>query len=248
MKIPIIVSTYDRKQNYLRKTLSSMFDQSPEVVSSQLTLSVSGDSDGFLEGLPRASALLHSKEEWKTIGAMHPIDRATVNMARALAEADHTGPILYFQDDLKFASDWHKKTIAAVQFMRQKFAERFVLSLYCPFPYVKADDVEGFYDAGDKSEYRVETDDPASFYCPVRFYGNQAFFFPPRTLAEISNYMLYRLSIKQYEPDDMMLRRFLLTTQTPLYAVNPNVVQHVGLKSTGCAGHFHQSPTFKSAS
>lgn len=218
----------DREPNYVHDTIKSMLSQDTECFEvKRIEFVVCGTSGSFLDKW--SSRFRHnintlSEENYKKLPD-DKIRRILHTTMRSLAIAvRRPHPVLFLQDDLEFDKHWLCKTLDAVGELRDKRIEDFVLSLYAPYNLIST---KSYAEYGSRI-----------------FYGNQALYFPHHICQQLLKSMVANIASGKIYPDDMLLKNFLLSEPFhPLYAVYPNVVQHIGKNST-IDSKFHQSPTF----
>lgn len=240
------VTTCDRRPAYVHEMVATLRRGAPDL---PLRFVVDG-APGFLGETASAGAVeMPSTDEAEKLAPLHRVDRITCAYYRLLCGTTEGRYLLSFEDDVRFAPDWWRRVERAVDKVGLRY---YVLALFVPFPYIELDEgrKRGFYDIPHDRQFVGEPNDPVGFYDVVRFYGMQGLLFPPTVWPELREYVGWKLSLGHFEPIDMMLRRFLATSNTPLFGITPNVVDHVGVSSswqpsgeTGCG----PSPSFRAA-
>lgn len=223
-------------QATVNDSLRSLHERDPCAGSVPMRLVVDGTDADFVDHrlAERLAIELLGDAFDAAASELATLDRLSRAYQLLLEGADPGRCLLSFEDDVTFAPLWLERTLAASLAIEEHHGRRYVLALFCPFPYVfdPSSLVEGFFDTTHDRQHELPPPKPYAPYDVPRFYGMQGIFMPPAVHQDLRGYMAYRYGTGQPEPVDIMLRRFLATTGTPLFAVNPNVVDHVGQTST----------------
>lgn len=223
----IAISTCDREPQYVHATVEAMFASDERVSKTPVRLVVCGPSSDYLGPYTKfdnVSVDVMDERQWRFATGRTLKHRCTINFRRMLELAVAGQDLIVLQDDVDFAPNWLTRAEAIAGELRtSKGLKRFVLALYASY----------------KFPYK-----PFCAYNPCKFYGTQALLMPAQVHRDLLAYVARELSAGRYAPDDMMVKQWLLETLVPLRAANPNLVQHVGRKSS-LGLHFHDSPSFK---
>jgi hypothetical protein len=226
----VAISTTDRDPGYVHETLTSMFDNACDVPL-DVRCFVSGADASYLSRWgDRITVCTTSAKEAKEMARHGKKRRIFHNAMRCLLDAAPSEALAYFQDDVEFCPDWTLKLARMreiapgylVKHMRQA-PDRYVLALY--------------------AAYRFKAK-PVSNYPTQKFYGSQGLFFPEGMVGEIATAMSRAFNQGRCPPDDIWLKEWCLSTDTPILCGVPNLVQHIGSGST-IDSRFHTSPTFQ---
>jgi hypothetical protein len=223
MQAEIAISTCDRDPQYVHGTLESMFAKDAQCADRRVRLVVCGDSCAYLEpwvGRMGIRAEPMSRAEHKHALTKSAQYRTALNFMRVLEGG--SGPLIALQDDLDFADNWLWTTEEVAEQAIRKHGELTVIALY--------------------ANYRFKQK-PLGHYNQFRFYGNQGLYLTPLVRAQLRERMKKRERDGELGPDDMMVKDFICYSPTKLFALNPNVVQHIG-ETSAVQQRFHKSPTF----
>ena len=162
-QVHLALSSCDRQPQYLHDTLLSLFEDDGADVAATLRICVCGTSADYLGAVSESVSKnvqidTVAEDVWERDYA--PADlkrRVSRNFMRVLDGPP--GPTIALQDDLSFASGWLSRAVDIADRISAQHGDDFVLALY--------------------ASYRFKHK-PFSPYDPLRFYGNQALWFPDR--------------------------------------------------------------------
>jgi hypothetical protein len=207
----LVITTCSRPTAYLGQTLGSMYLADPKAHEFKLHF--------FIDGENRAAAknFLHNGKPKFVVNADRdrgelqypPNQRVTRNFAHALKSFPLDEELLIAEDDLLFRDEWvaeMRKCIDAAQ----SRSDRYVLSLYCPWEL--------------RGHPIVALDARAA-----PFYGNLMLYIPSTVRHELADYMVNR-AVEL--PGDLLVRDWGWSTNTPIFASVPSLVQHAGHESS----------------
>lgn len=171
-------------------------------------------------------------DEWQIVYDGSTIQRFNFNMSRLLKleSMQNTCGLILFEDDIKFVDNWFtifKDLLVAYPMLAQSFVQLYHMhdgeEPFLKIPYDKA-------------------------------IGSQCIFIPHKLLAPVSE-IVYKEGVltptKERCVADIILIDYCEQQNIPIYGINPTLVQHEGLHSTGLGGgycgdykQFSSSPTF----
>jgi len=232
-RLNVAVMSSPRQPSYLDQTLRSLFasDGSAQL---QVRVVVDGANPAYTGNWkkhPRVKVEVLTAELAQALRRLPIARRIGETCFRCLRGAPR-GDLLLCQDDVEFAPHWLQATLdsseeAAARLANRRcdgvpLAGRYMLALYT-------------------TKNLRPTERPLATYKAAEFYGNQGLFIPATVMAELTPYFeqLRRAGLM----DDMIIKQFLVQRSISLHAVNPNVVQHIGMHCTH-QGRFHQSPSY----
>lgn len=228
MKADIAIMTCPREPAYVAELLSSMFRSSQNQRMDDVRVRVVVDSEnaahlGAFADDKRLTVEALATPPEEPVGHPHRILRT---FRRCLNGANGTVPFVLMQDDAVVASLWLDAALAGHDMLANAKARPFVLALWHGFAYHR----------------HAES---TMLMAPEYFAGNVGLLFPTDVLARLREFVEQR-SDDLSEPDDMLLKRFLMTCGVRIYNLNPAVVKHVGRKSTHLTYDITvQTPSFK---
>ena len=219
--------TVAREAPYLHATLESMSPEFP------VNLVVGSRESAYVaryEPDARFNLELPSREAWQEFEACHVFQRACWNYWRCLTLGvpDEAGVVI-FEDDLRFARNWHRRFLETVEEIRGTHPE-FMLSLYTAYDFTTRPYLEGKHFV--------------PFPEDLRFYGTQGVYFTPlarKRFIQALNDMGVRKFMLAY---DMILHLFIHTSGLPMFVTCPSLIEHQGALSTGLAQHHHTAGCF----
>lgn len=141
--------------------------------------------------------------------------KAGANFLKSVAQVPSGEALLHFEDDVLFTTRIEDKLATLLPMIP---VEDYVLTLYTPLNLRHT---------------------PIQQIKPLCFWGNQALYFPAgvvRPLAKFSTDTLVGWKAGDPENDvtpDLLVRRFCIKNEIPIFACKPSLVQHLGGKSTG---------------
>ena len=228
--------TCERTPNYAVDTLDSIFSTGPDfdelVESGHATVAAIVDGQryeylgDYLNNGRIGIDVLDDERRQMIDGADHA-RRIAETCFRCIESTPEGADLLLIQDDVEFASDWVARLIDAIdaaEARRNNDTMTYALALYAA--------MKGMPPGIQ----------PIVRYKPQHFYGTQAVYLPAMVVPKARSYFAtHRTSGAM---DDMIMKRFFIEHVSDLYAVNPNVVQHVGGVSTH-GGPQRSSPSFR---
>jgi len=209
----VAIMTCPREPVYVTGLLDSMFRASQRIDDVRVRVVVDHVDARHLGAFaedPRLTVETLAEPPQEPVGHPHRILRT---FRRCLDGADGGAPFVLMQDDAVVASGWLDAALAGQERQRARGTPPFVLALWHGFAY-----------------HRKHAE-PTMMMAPEYFAGNVGLLFPPDVLARLQEFVANR-SDTPTEPDDMLLKRFLITCGVRIYNLNPAVVKHVGRKST----------------
>jgi hypothetical protein len=219
--IAITIMTVARPGDYLDRTLASLAPVRP------ITLMVGAPETGSLDryrGNPFIKILSPSPEDFAFLEAEDVGRRAAWNYWRCLGEGAGESRLLIFEDDVIFAAGWEARIARIVEQIERSHAD-YVVSLYYPYP-------------------PEESPSGSIDYPKGKFYGTQGVLFAGRARAEFRKFLRDRGVERWTLPYDLLLQRYTIDADIPLFATMPSLVQHIGAVTTGQSGHFHTTNCF----
>lgn len=175
---------------------------------------------GFREVIP-----LKEYEQQGLAG--HVKVRSAYNYLRALTHGDMSQGVLVLEDDLIFTRDFNAK-LAAV--LLETIGDEYALTLYTP-------------------NIELPNEPGLEQVKPTLFFGTQATYLTPGLRQGFAEYLSGWLANPDAQlhdvAQDLALGRYCQEKVIPIFAANPNLVQHVGEQTTGCTiGKAHVSRSF----
>jgi len=222
-----------RQPSYLGRTLQSLFaSHGSEQLQIRVVVAAATPAyTGKWKTHPRVKVEVLDLELNQSLRRLPVARRIGETCFRCLRGAV-PGDLLLCQDDVEFAPHWLQATLdsskeAAARLANRScdgvpLAGRYVLALYT-------------------TKNLRPTERPLALYKASEFYGNQGLFIPAAVMAELTPYFEHARHAGLM--DDMIMKQFLVQRSIELHAVNPNVVQHIGIHCTH-SGSFHQSPSY----
>ena len=172
---------------------------------------------------------------WAKCRAGAPTLRLMYNFYRVLALPLKPGAPgrLMLEDDIVFAPECCELLSAAIAEVPPSIT-KYALALYC------TQNMLG------KPNRRITTH--LYEYPPGSYYGAQGLYISRALLPELTAYVKRNGVELRNAPNDIQVNHMIKQAQARrqnirLFAVQPNIVQHVGKVTTG-VGRWHQSPTF----
>lgn len=160
---------------------------------------------------------------------VHPVStnarrNAATNFLRSLTTDGMDGPLVIAEDDVLFTRNVAAKLSECIKAVP---VSRYILTLYSP----------------SKLE-----DKPVEHIKPRSSAGAQAVYIPESVASDLTDHFIEKLH-SEFAIDyttDIAIHSFCEEWNVPLFCCNPNLVQHIGKKSTLSPWNgFHISPTFK---
>ncbi len=160
---------------------------------------------------------------------VHPVStnarrNAATNFLRSLTTDGMDGPLVIAEDDVLFTRNVAAKLSECIKAVP---VSRYILTLYSP----------------SKLE-----DKPVEHIKPRSSAGAQAVYIPKSVESDLMDHFIEKLH-SEFAIDyttDIAIHSFCEEWNVPLFCCNPNLVQHIGKKSTLSPWNgFHISPTFK---
>lgn len=144
-----------------------------------------------------------------------------LNFFRAMLHQQHSTEFMILEDDVIFSANWFLQ----LQRTREEIPHKsYLLSLYRP----------GF----------IESTDPFIEIRHNDFSCSQALLFINLPVVEMMTYV-YKYGVDKFtDAADLLIPRFLKDKGIPILAINPSIVQHMGMVGNNISAHFHQSGTF----
>jgi hypothetical protein len=164
-----------------------------------------------------------------TQAIVHPVSdnprrNAATNFMYALAMDERTAPLVIAEDDVLFTRNVASKLSECIKAVP---VSRYILTLY--------------------SLHRLE-DYPVEHINHRKWAGSQAIYIPKSVESDLVDHFIEKLH-SEFAIDyttDIAIHSFCEEWNVPLFCCNPNLVQHIGKKSTlSPRNGFHISPTFK---
>jgi hypothetical protein len=219
VRVPIVMTTFDRQPAYVHDTLKSLFEMDPTV--DKVTLIVSERRAPFLgewRDDERVDVMCFSPALLEDHATR--VAKARTALCSRTAIRSVTGPVILLQDDLDFAERWYERSLEIIESLDDASRSRSLVALYSPYP---------------------NHFGPLAAYPKDEFYGAQALFLGD----EIRRHFVWALDQAKGTSDDVLMK--LALKREPIlnaFALNPSLVQHVGKETTVNSGWFHESPTF----
>ena len=160
---------------------------------------------------------------------VHPVStntsrNAATNFMYALVTDEREGSPVIAEDDVVFTRNVASKLSECIKAVP---VSRYILTLYSP----------------SKLE-----DGPVEHIKPRSSAGAQAVYIPESVVSDLADHFIDKLH-SEFAIDyttDIAIHSFCEEWNVPLFCCNPNLVQHIGKKSTLSPWNgFHISPTFK---
>ena len=169
-----------------------------------------------------------AEEEWRHIGDKSVWHKASWNYWRCLScNIIHNSGVAIFEDDIRVSRGWRQRLEETIKAIESRFEQNYVLALYSPSRR------EGYKEGLLFENYEIQY-----------FFGTQGMYFPEKTRVEYANY-IHKFGVKSYRiPYDCLLKEYLASKDIRLVSTTPSLVQHIGVKTTGLGGNFHQAPSF----
>lgn len=141
---------------------------------------------------------------------------------------------LICEDDVRFARGWRAYLDRLIPEIRQKYGDRWMLTLYrIDHPHQKGTAEEL------KKGSRYFEPDKSLLFC-----GTQAVVYPQETLKLMPQCLLEGCIRKFVEPVDITLGEFAKKQGIAILVSVPSLVQHIGNITTGQSDWFHQAECF----
>ena len=222
--IPIAVCTVDRPEGYVHRTLESLLasDAGPQC---DVHLCVGCPDASYLaryEGQPRLTIHPLSAGECQQMWSETIHTRFNRNYLRCLQRADERG-VVVLEDDIVLRPSWFACLQEAISELESRVAGPYVLALY-------------YSRVGLAPRGRAFCS-----YIASTFYGTQALYFPAASAVGFAEFLQQHLV--GLGSADMVLRAWCMEHQN-LYATTRALAQHMGIVTTGLAGHMHQAWNF----
>lgn len=235
-----IMVTVPRPENYIAKAVSSLMETAKEFYTPDkpLRLSsgcVSRDYLNEYQAFPNISISRLSEEEaikWNyaelNLGSKCALGHYKA-MRIALELQNSLDLVLICEDDIKFSKAWRYYLDNILTEIKRKYSSEWVLTLYRFLPGMKP-----HYDENKKW---FETS-------KGHFYGTQAIVYPKCVLEKISQYLYQNCVNARNHAIDDGIGVICEKKSIPLLVTVPSIVQHIGEKTTGLSGYFHQAEYF----
>ena len=211
------VSTVARPQNYVYQLMDCLLPWR------HCRLVVGSPDAAYLDryrGNNSVEIITPSEEEWNPVKDLGVHRRAAWNYWRCLEAGQAVDPLkgglLLFEDDVILAKQWQTRLSQTVLALESILGTMFVLALY----------------TSNKLNFSWEPAGPLFVEYPAyMFFGTPAMYYPEPVRRQFS-WFLKNFAVDQFNgPYDLVLRDFIQERNIPLLACNPNLAQHVGVKS-----------------
>lgn len=212
----IVFLTAPRSPAYLHQTLASMLLADSRASQIQVVLLLDADDDGFTAGYAHHGRVQIVRQP-PAVRALGVMQRITTGFRRALLETPQEEELLIAEDDLIFCDGWTERLRDAEREARSRSGDRYLLSGYAAYSFAQR---------------------PISPYPVAGFYGNQLLYVPALIRKSLADYMMEHVN---EENGDMLVKRWAMSTGTPVWATVPALVQHVGNVS-GAGSPAHKTP------
>lgn len=220
----LFVLTISGRNNWLASLARQLRKQPPPDGTRRIAL-VGNDqpqhaeAEGLFEVLTIDSATLAG------MNGVHVRRKMAFNYRRALGLVDDD--VLILEDDILLTRNFWPKLDQCIKAANGIWPDH-ILTLYAPG--------------------KLDTTKPVTHLNPVQWWGSQGVFVPRRMIGR-----LFDAFREEFQTDeagvvqDLIIKRFCTRTHTPLFAANPNLVQHLGKDSSGTTPKewMHTSPSFK---
>ena len=219
MVMRVAMMTTVRRPQYLEASLASFFERDPAAQSLSVRVVVDDSRAPQLPAHERIVLDMLAEDDAKRRATWKISRRIAATYRRCLGSVLGQGAgVLILQDDIELAHGWLRSLEDAVSFMRAK--EVHALANGNPFRWALSLYSRGALGAGDC----------CTFTHAHMFYGSVAMYWPASEVEELCAYFDGRADSDR--PDDLLIRDYLVTNVIGLYAMNPNIVQHTGRKSS----------------
>ena len=224
----LVISTCNRRENYIKKTLESIGDNDVP-----LTFVVSGtDScylNEFISGRSNVNIITNDELDSNITNKRAISLKAGWNYVKCLSYKPDADNILFIEDDVVFCKNWQRHLENEIGVLKSAHPGGFILSLYTAskFKYITCGQTSVNYPTG-------------------QFFGLQGMYFSPNFRKQCRDYLDVNVK-KTGTIHDTLLQELFVTLHPPLYVTIPCLVNHIGQNSTwfNLFNNFHSAVSFK---